>query len=102
VADTCLMVLLPLSVTAQTIEANLASYVAFGSLYAVGLTLIHSDTHHSWDPVLRWLGIVTPADHHVHHLLRSYNYGHLVTWWDRACETYRAPSDVLGMMPGMT
>jgi sterol desaturase/sphingolipid hydroxylase (fatty acid hydroxylase superfamily) len=94
IADTCLMVLLPLSMTSQCIEANLASYIAFGSLYAVGLTLIHSETHHPWDLAFTSMGISTPADHHVHHLLQTYNYGHLVTWWDRACDTYKPPSDI--------
>lgn len=96
-ADTALMVLMPLWITAHVIEANLASYIAFGSLYAVGLVLIHSEVHHPWDKVFAAAGVGTPADHHVHHLLRGYNYGHLVTWWDRACETYKPPATLLGL-----
>lgn len=89
--DTCLMVLLPLYVTALTVHANAWSYMAFGALYSSWLTLIHSEFDHPWDPAFRWLGLGTPADHAVHHRLSVYNYGHLTTFWDRACGTYRRP-----------
>lgn len=36
----------------------------------------------------------TPADHHVHHRLFVYNYGHIFMYWDRLLGTYRAPEDV--------
>lgn len=39
--DTFLMILVPLAVTARLVPANVWSYMAFGSLYANWLTLIH-------------------------------------------------------------
>lgn len=36
----------------------------------------------------------TPADHHVHHKLFKYNYGHIFMWWDRLFGTYRNPNTV--------
>jgi len=32
------------------------------------------------DRYVRWLGVGTAADHHVHHKLFKYNYGHLFMW----------------------
>ena len=75
--DTLLMILFPLAVTARIIPANVWSYMAFGSLYANWLTLIHSEFVHPWDYVFRKIGFGTAADHHVHHKLFVYNYGHL-------------------------
>jgi len=40
-ADTVLMILLPLYVTANVIHCNVWSYMAFGTIYANYLTLIH-------------------------------------------------------------
>jgi lathosterol oxidase len=40
-----------------------------------GLTLIHAEYRHPWDPLFRALGWGTAADHHVHHSLFKYNYG---------------------------
>ena len=43
VADTVLMILIPLYVTANVVHCNVWTYMAFGSLYANWLTLIHSE-----------------------------------------------------------
>lgn len=94
-ADTTLMILVPLYVTALTVRGtNVWTYMAFGSLYANWLTLIHSEWAHPWDPAFRALGLGTAADHHVHHKLFTKNYGHLFMYWDRACGSYRDPADV--------
>eukprot|EP00656_Telonema_subtile_P025786 TRINITY_DN27825_c0_g1_i2.p1 TRINITY_DN27825_c0_g1~~TRINITY_DN27825_c0_g1_i2.p1 ORF type:complete len:177 (-),score=34.04 TRINITY_DN27825_c0_g1_i2:41-571(-) len=90
-ADTCLMILVPLSITAQLVHCNLWSYIAFGTLYANWLTLIHSEVHHPWDGLFRMLGMGTPADHHVHHKFFVKNFGHTFLYWDRICGTYRDP-----------
>ncbi len=31
----------------------------------------------------------TAADHHVHHKMFIFNYGHLFMWWDMLAGTYR-------------
>ena len=77
IGDTFLMILVPLFVTAHLIHANVWSYMTFGSLYANWLCLIHSEYLMPWDGVFRSLGFGTSSDHHVHHALHSYNYGHL-------------------------
>jgi hypothetical protein len=76
-ADTVCMILIPLILTARLVNANVWSYMAFGSLYANWLTLIHSEYVHPWDGLFRKLGLGTAADHHVHHKLFIFNYGHL-------------------------
>lgn len=78
----------------QVRGTNVWTYMAFGSLYANWLTLIHSEWAHPWDPAFRALGLGTAADHHVHHKLFTKNYGHLFMYWDRACGSYRDPADV--------
>jgi sterol desaturase/sphingolipid hydroxylase (fatty acid hydroxylase superfamily) len=93
-ADTFLMILLPLYVTANVVHCNVWTYMAFGSLYANWLTLIHSEYSHAWDPAFRLVGFGTAADHHVHHKLFKYNYGHLFMYWDMLAGTYRAPASV--------
>jgi alternative squalene epoxidase len=75
--DTLLMILIPLMITARLVNANVWSYMAFGSLYANWLTLIHAEYHHPWDNLFRKFGLGTSADHHVHHKLFKYNFGHL-------------------------
>jgi sterol desaturase/sphingolipid hydroxylase (fatty acid hydroxylase superfamily) len=76
-ADTFFMILVPLVITARLVNANVWSYMAFGSLYANWLTLIHCEHKHPWDGLFRTLGFGTAADHHVHHKLFKFNYGHL-------------------------
>merc|ERR1712046_148181 len=73
--DTCFMILIPLAFTAQMVHCNLWSYIAFGSLYANWLTLIHSEVQHPWDQLFQWLGFGTPGDHHVHHKYFVKNFG---------------------------
>mmetsp|Transcript_77048 Transcript_77048/g.221351 ORF Transcript_77048/g.221351 Transcript_77048/m.221351 type:complete len:84 (+) Transcript_77048:244-495(+) len=68
--------------------------MAFGSLYANWLCLIHSEYHHPWDAVFRQIGFGTAADHHVHHKLFVKNYGHLFMYADWAFKTYLNPQDV--------
>ena len=95
VTDTVLMILVPLYTTALCVRGvNVWSYMAFGSLYANWLTLIHSEWPHAWDPIFRRLGFGTAADHHVHHKLFTKNYGHLFMYWDYAGGTYRDPANV--------
>jgi len=89
--DTSLMILIPLMVTAQLVHCNLWSYIAFGTLYANWLTLIHSEVHHPWDKLFRAVGLGTPADHHVHHKFFVHNFGHTFLYWDRLFGTYSDP-----------
>ena len=91
VADTVLMILIPLFATQRLVPANSWSYMAFGSLYGSWLTLIHSEWVHPWDGVFEWLGFGTPADHHVHHSIFNKNFGHLFTYWDRLTCQYVDP-----------
>lgn len=93
-ADTFLMILVPLAITARLVPANVWSYMAFGSLYANWLTMIHSEYSHPWDPLFRSLGFGTSGDHHVHHKLFKFNFGHLFMYWDMVCGTYKNPTRV--------
>ena len=68
--------------------------MTFGSLYANWLTLIHSEYHHPWDSAFQRLGLGSAADHHVHHKLFVFNFGHLFSYWDRLLGSYRHPSGV--------
>lgn len=92
--DTFLMILVPLIVTARIVPANVWSYMTFGSLYANWLCMIHSEYKHSWDSAFARIGLGTAADHHVHHKLFVYNYGHLFMYWDILLGTYKDPNAV--------
>lgn len=50
------MILVPMVITARLVDANVWSYMAFGSLYANWLTMIHSEHAHPWDSFFRTLG----------------------------------------------
>lgn len=107
-ADTICMILLPLFITANVIPANVWSYMAFGATYANWLVLIHSEYHNIWDySLFRFIGFGTAGDHHVHHKLFIFNYGHLFSYWDRMFGTYKSPLDVdifddMGVNGGVT
>lgn len=93
VADTILMILIPLYITANIVrDCNVWTYMVFGSMYANWLVLIHSEYVFPWDSSFRALGLGTPGDHHVHHKLFVYNYGHLFLWFDQLGGTYRSPN----------
>eukprot|EP00041_Stephanoeca_diplocostata_P012388 m.207680 g.207680 ORF g.207680 m.207680 type:complete len:320 (-) comp18936_c0_seq1:1742-2701(-) len=94
-ADTFLMILVPLYVTANLVHCNVWTYMAFGSLYANWLTLIHSEYTHPWEWMFRMVGFGTAADHHVHHKLFKFNYGHLFMYWDMICGSYKDPATVV-------
>mmetsp|Transcript_19300 Transcript_19300/g.27918 ORF Transcript_19300/g.27918 Transcript_19300/m.27918 type:complete len:370 (-) Transcript_19300:292-1401(-) len=95
IADTFFMILVPLFCTANIVRTcNVWTYMAFGSIYANWLTLIHSEYVLPWDKAFRKLGMGTPADHHVHHKFFKYNYGHLFMWFDMICGTHKCPDDV--------
>lgn len=93
-ADTFIMILIPLFLTAQIVHTNVWSYMVFGSLYANWLTLIHCEYSHPWDGLFRLIGFGTSGDHHVHHKLFIYNYGHLFMYWDKIFGTYKSPLNV--------
>jgi sterol desaturase/sphingolipid hydroxylase (fatty acid hydroxylase superfamily) len=90
-ADTICMILIPLYVTANLVECNVWTYMAFGSAYANWLTLIHSEYAFPWDGLFHAVRFGTPADHHVHHAFFKFNYGHLFMWSDMICGTYKHP-----------
>lgn len=76
--------------------------MSFGSLYAAWLTLIHSEWAHPWEaPVFRRLGFGTAADHHVHHKLFRYNFGHMFMYWDWIGGTYKDPESVKHFSAGV-
>mmetsp|Transcript_19431 Transcript_19431/g.22507 ORF Transcript_19431/g.22507 Transcript_19431/m.22507 type:complete len:316 (+) Transcript_19431:143-1090(+) len=92
--DTILMILTPLYLTAHLVrDCNVWTYMAFGSIYANWLVLIHSEYVFPWDGCFRKLGLGTPGDHHVHHKVFKYNYGHLFMWFDYIGGTYRDPQN---------
>jgi len=90
--DTFLMIVVPFFVVARVIPANVWSYMTFGSMYANWLVLIHSEYIHPWDSAFGMLGLGTAADHHVHHRLFVFNFGHLFMYWDKLAGTYKDPS----------
>jgi sterol desaturase/sphingolipid hydroxylase (fatty acid hydroxylase superfamily) len=92
--DTLMMVIFPLLITAQLVHTNVWSYVTFGTLYANWLVLIHSEYSHPWDFLFRLVGFGTSGDHHVHHKLFVYNYGHLFMYWDFLYGTYKNPLSI--------
>jgi alternative squalene epoxidase len=92
--DTILMILLPLYITANLVHCNVWEYMAFGSIYSCWLTLIHSEIVHPWDRYFQKIGFGTAADHHVHHKLFVFNFGHLFMWWDKVLGTYKSPLSV--------
>jgi alternative squalene epoxidase len=93
-ADTVCMILIPLYATARLVpHCNVWTYMAFGSLYANWLTLIHSEYAFPWDGMFHKIGFGTPADHHVHHAFFKYNFGHLFMWSDRIGGTYKNPAE---------
>jgi sterol desaturase/sphingolipid hydroxylase (fatty acid hydroxylase superfamily) len=94
--DTTLMIIVPFLVVARIVPANVWSYMTFGSLYANWLVLIHSEYAHPWDVVFKKLGFGTAAEHHVHHKLFVYNYGHLFSYWDKLGGTYKDPVEFEG------
>ena len=97
VPDTAIMILLPLFVTAHVVrDCNVWTYMAFGSIYANWLTLIHSETTFVWERTFRLVGLGTAGDHHVHHKFFKYNFGHTFMWFDWVAGTYRNPKDVWG------
>lgn len=92
-SDTFFMILVPLLSTAHLCRTvNVWTYMAFGTLYANGLCLIHSEAAHPWDGAFAACGVGTAADHHVHHTLFTWNYGHLFTYFDRLAGTYKPPA----------
>lgn len=93
ILDTICMILIPLYATANLVHCNVWSYMAFGSVYANWLTLIHSEYTFPWDGIFHSLGFGTPADHHVHHAFFKYNYGHLFLWFDKLGGTYKNPQE---------
>lgn len=99
--DTFLMILVPLFLTARLVHCNVWSYMTFGSLYANWLTLIHAEYSHPWDNLFRKFGLGTAADHHVHHKLFHYNYGHTFMYWDRIFGTYKDPCEVMHFNKGV-
>jgi sterol desaturase/sphingolipid hydroxylase (fatty acid hydroxylase superfamily) len=93
ILDTICMILIPLYCTANLVHCNVWTYMAFGSMYANWLTLIHSEYTFPWDRLFHSIGFGTPADHHVHHAFFKYNYGHLFMWFDMLGGTYKNPSE---------
>jgi sterol desaturase/sphingolipid hydroxylase (fatty acid hydroxylase superfamily) len=75
--DTLCMVVVPLFITTRLVNANVWTYMTFGTLHANWLCLIHSEYRHVWDRLFREFGLGTAADHHVHHFVFTKNYGHL-------------------------
>jgi len=94
--DTSLMIIVPFIIVARVVPANVWSYMTFGSLYANWLVLIHSEYAHPWDSLFRTLGFGTAADHHVHHRMFVFNYGHLFMYWDKVLGTYKSPCALAG------
>jgi alternative squalene epoxidase len=88
IQDTILMIIIPLHITAHSIQINTITYISFGTIYSMFLFLIHADYDHIWDKYLPLVGIMNAKCHRIHHQKRIYNYGHFFSFWDRAYGTY--------------
>ena len=88
--------------TASSIDANCFSYAVAGVAYASQFMLLHSEFENWFDSYLRKIGIVTAADHHVHHVLPKRNYGHFFRVYDMVCGTYTSPREVKGFRQSNT
>lgn len=87
--DTIFMIIIPLFCTAHTVHTtNLWSYIAFGTIYANWLVLIHAEYEHPWDYLFQSIGFGTPRDHLIHHQRFKCNYGHLFMYWDSLFGSY--------------
>ena len=99
-ADTFGLILIPLISMAWVlplvfgVQVHHADFACFGCIYANQFMLIHSEYRNPWDWFLEMLSIGTSADHAVHHICFTKNYGHFFMWYDKAFGTYRAPSSV--------
>ena len=91
ILDTFFMILLPLHLSLHIVRANYWTLTCFGSIYSCWLTIIHTEYSHPWDLFFHRLGLGTSSDHHIHHLLLKYNYGHLFMYWDKLFGTYKDP-----------
>ena len=98
VLDTTFMIVVPLFATAQLVpDVNAWEYMAFGGAFANFLVVIHSEYRHPLDSYLPKLGLMTAADHHVHHATGGQaNFAHFFSVWDRAFSIYRSPDSVPG------
>ena len=93
IGDTVFMILLPLLGTSLVMEGmgrevTVWEYMTFGSVYSSMLCLIHSNTPHRFELLFRVCGVGTSWDHHVHHSMFKFNYGHLFMWWDKVGGTW--------------
>ena len=87
--DTIIMILIPMHISLNLIKGNCQTLTYFGSIYSCWLTLIHSEYSHPWDSFFQKIGFGTPKDHHIHHRLLKYNFGHLFMYWDKLFGTYK-------------
>lgn len=94
IIDTIFIILIPLFATANLCHVSCYSYVWFGVTYSTHFMLIHSEAEHSFDKVLKLFGVMTAADHHVHHALFNWNYGHFFTIYDKLGGTYKSPKSI--------
>eukprot|EP00924_Labyrinthula_sp_SR-Ha-C_P013064 snap_masked-scaffold_12-processed-gene-8.44-mRNA-1 protein AED:0.06 eAED:0.06 QI:0/-1/0/1/-1/1/1/0/270 len=89
ILDAVFLILFPLYLTMRFLPVSCASYIVFGMTYSSHFMLIHSEFEHSFDPLLKLFYVNTAADHHVHHKLFKYNYGHFFTIYDQMAGTYK-------------
>lgn len=106
VADTAMLILVPLQVTAWSLHllgcaVRFWSFVVFGVLFSTHFLLIHHAGAVRYHRACRAAGVVTYDDHHTHHVRRKCNFGHIFTLWDRAAGTFAAtaPRDALFFRP---
>jgi len=95
--DTIIMILSPLHLSLHLVKGNCKTLSMFGSIYSCWLTLIHSEYSHPWDCLFQKIGWGTPADHHIHHRLLNYNFGHLFMYWDKLFGTYKDPKTLFNI-----
>lgn len=90
--DQVCIVQIPMMLTAYLVpNCNIWTYMTFGSTYFGWQSLVHSEYAFPWDGIFQRLGLGTPADHHVHHVMLKCNYGNQFLWFDILSGTYRSP-----------
>jgi len=74
--DATVQLILPLYIVLITVNPSRYSAILFGCVYSWWLLFIHSDPKKEY-PLLEYLHIVTPRNHHQHHQIPSTNFSNI-------------------------
>lgn len=78
VVDAFFQLVIPLLVVVHCIRPSRGALGVFGCAYSWWLNFLHSPPAEY--PRLRWLGLVTPTDHQLHHRDPTRNFSNILAW----------------------